>query len=152
MIITVDHFPTERHKTAVIEAINVALHHLLDVPEREDLYISVVFCKSDDTAGECTPIDDDDDEMAPSEFFLSIDNRVTAATAALIACHECVHIKQYVKAELFYDCENLTMRWKETWMAQEDVPLYLDRPWEQEAFEAETRLYAEWESLTSVFV
>lgn len=80
----------------------------------------------------------------PREFELEIDASTRNEISQILTwiAHECIHIKQFVKGEL-YDYEDETVQWKtKRYKLSMD---YDDMPWEKEAYRIETKLYEEWE-------
>ena len=63
-------------------------------------------------------------------------------------CHECVHIKQYLRKELT-DVSVDTQRWKGKLVNTKEIEYY-DLPWEKEAYKMEIELAETVKSIKNV--
>ena len=77
---------------------------------------------------EGTCIDTDD-----SEYEIEVNKNQSLEDLCVTLCHEMVHVKQYVRKELFSDVNFYKTREE-----------YLNLPWEVEAYEKQEILYKKW--------
>ena len=73
----------------------------------------------------------------PREFEIEIDKNLSLFDFFSTLCHEMIHVKQYIKKELWYDNFG-NCRWK-TGRVGDNVQ-YRNRPYEKEAFKREKAL------------
>lgn len=71
-----------------------------------------------------------------NHYEILIHESLNLRQAILTLAHECVHVKQFVKRELFLD-EN-KIWWKGTWYP---ITIYDNEPWEEEALFLESQLF-----------
>ena len=85
-----------------------------------------------------------DDIEKPREFCIEVDASTKHPTSQILTwiAHECVHLKQFVKREL-YDYEDDSVQWKTK--RYKHTMDYDDMPWEKEAYRLENKLFQEWE-------
>ena len=83
----------------------------------------------------------DDDLNRPREFLIELDTSMKNSFRQILIwlAHEMVHIKQFVRKEL-WDYENGQVQWKSRTYSR--AP-YDDQPWEREAYRLEKSLYNE---------
>lgn len=84
----------------------------------------------------------EDDNLRPREFTLTVDSDLSSRQTLIALAHEMVHVKHYARGEL-RDCIRGTHPSK--WLGAGIDPRahdYWDLPWEKEAHEMETELYA----------
>jgi hypothetical protein len=86
-----------------------------------------------------------DDCKPPREFDLNLSKKLGKQGILRGIMHECVHIKQYVKNQLWdWSLEDPAMarqvRWKMRTIKEKDFT-YRELPWEKEAFRMERNLY-----------
>ena len=77
---------------------------------------------------EGTCIDTDD-----REYEIEVNKNQSLEDLCVTLCHEMVHVKQYVRKELFSDVNFYKTREE-----------YLNLPWEVEAYEKQEILYKKW--------
>lgn len=86
-----------------------------------------------------------DDNLKPREFLININKRNNKKRQLITLAHEMVHVKQYVKGELYEYVSaryHGRIRWKKMIYKYEDsFFLYLFSPWEKEAYKKERKLY-----------
>ena len=85
----------------------------------------------------------DDDLDRPREFMIELDTSMKNSFDQILTwlAHEMVHLKQFVRGELF-DYETGRVQWKKRMYGNVH---YEDQPWEREAYRLETKLYEEFE-------
>ena len=99
--------------------------------------------KKEGAYGYCHIIDDNLNK--PREFQIELDASVKYSFMQIVTwlAHEMVHLKQFVRGELF-DYETGQVQWKKR---KYSTVAYKDQPWEKEAYRLESELYelfAEW--------
>ena len=99
--------------------------------------------KKDQAYGYCHIVDDDLDK--PREFMIELDASMKHPFDQILIwlAHEMVHLKQFVRGELF-DYATGKVQWKKRMYGRVH---YDDQPWEKEAYRLEEKLYnqfAEW--------
>ena len=99
--------------------------------------------KKEKAYGYCHIIDDS--LSRPREFMIELDASMKYSFDQILTwlAHEMVHLKQFVRGELF-DYENGRVQWKSRTFGRVH---YTDQPWEKEAYRLEDKLYeefAEW--------
>jgi len=87
----------------------------------------------------------DDNLNKPREFMIELDASMKFSFVQIVTwlAHEMVHLKQFVRGELF-DYETGQVQWKKR---KYSTVAYKDQPWEKEAYRLESELYelfAEW--------
>ena len=115
------------------------------------LEITVFFTdlkKTDNCKGMCEWMDD---SLRPREFHIYIDKRLSLKEQLRTLAHELVHVKQYVKNEMYdyvrSDFERV--RWKNDVVDVNDVK-YRDHPWEREAYALQTPWMREYAKLKKI--
>lgn len=88
-------------------------------------------------------------EEDDNEFIIAINQKVLENKNDLILtlCHECVHIKQYIKNEYKQISGNTIMFNNKLWDTR--IENYTDLPWEKEAYKLEMELANAQKSYTS---
>jgi hypothetical protein len=83
----------------------------------------------------------DDDLNRPREFMIELDGSMKYPFDQILIwlAHEMVHLKQFVRGELF-DYESGRVQWKAKTFGRVH---YDDAPWEREAYRLEEKLYKE---------
>ena len=83
----------------------------------------------------------DDDLNRPREFLIELDTSMKNSFRQILIwlAHEMVHIKQFVRKEL-WDYETGQVQWKSRTYSRAH---YDDQPWEREAYRLEKSLYNE---------
>ena len=98
------------------------------MPRMKTLEITVNIKKlTGDAVGWCMMEDDN------REFTIDVHNKLTLKDFVTTICHEMVHVKQYVRKELFSEVNFYKTREE-----------YLNLPWEVEAYEKQEILYKKW--------
>ena len=98
------------------------------MPKMKTLEIEVQIKKlTGDAVGWCMM------EDTNREFTIEVANNLTLKDLVTTICHEMVHVKQYVRKELFSDVNFYKTREE-----------YLNLPWEVEAYEKQEILYKKW--------
>ena len=95
-------------------------------PRINNCYIELHLKKMDGYQGTCEQIDD-------REYELQIDSKQSYEDFVTCIFHEMVHVKQYIRKELFSECV--------FWKTREE---YLNLPWEIEAYEKQEVLLEKW--------
>ena len=67
------------------------------------------------------------------EYFIEVNREQPLIDLCVTLCHEMVHVKQYIRKELFSDVNFYKTREE-----------YLNLPWEVEAYEKQEILYKKW--------
>ena len=83
------------------------------------------------------------DEKSPRKFDMNLSSKLKRTGLLRGIAHECVHIKQYVKNQIWDYEEPLNaqhVRWKMRTIRSKDYK-YRELPWEREAFRMERNLY-----------
>ena len=95
--------------------------------------------KKEKAYGYCHIIDDS--LSRPREFMIELDASMKYSFDQILTwlAHEMVHLKQFVRGELF-DYENGRVQWKSRTFGRVH---YTDQPWEKEAYRLEGYLYKE---------
>ena len=85
----------------------------------------------------------DDNLNRPREFMIELDTSMKHPFDQILTwlAHEMVHLKQFVRGELF-DYATGRVQWKKRMYGNVH---YEDQPWEREAYRLETKLYEEFE-------
>ena len=85
----------------------------------------------------------DDNLNRPREFEIELDTSMKYSFDQVLIwlAHEMVHLKQFVRGELF-DYASGSVQWKSRTYAR---ARYKDQPWEKEAYRLESKLYEEFE-------
>ena len=85
----------------------------------------------------------DDNLNGPREFMIELDTSMKHPFDQILTwlAHEMVHLKQFVRGELF-DYATGRVQWKKRMYGNVH---YEDQPWEREAYRLETKLYEEFE-------
>ena len=93
--------------------------------------------KKEKAQGYCHIIDDS--LSRPREFMIELDASMKYSFDQILTwlAHEMVHLKQFVRGELF-DYENGRVQWKSRTFGRVH---YTDQPWEKEAYRLEEELY-----------
>ena len=93
--------------------------------------------KKEKAYGYCHIIDDS--LSRPREFMIELDASMKYSFDQILTwlAHEMVHLKQFVRGELF-DYENGRVQWKSRTFGRVH---YTDQPWEKEAYRLEEELY-----------
>lgn len=114
-------------KTKAMESIDRAMSvasSLLNLPENVWVNIEMTNCKSN---GGCVHLDEEDGYLM---FDVDINKKQCAREIVITLLHEMKHVEQYATGRLGQD----------TWLGQPRPNLpYYDLPWEQEAFDFESR-------------
>jgi hypothetical protein len=113
--------------------------------KRMDKYISIEIKltkgmkKKEGAYGFCHIIDDNLNK--PREFCIELDASVKHSFVQIVTwlAHEMVHLKQFVRKEL-WDYETGQVQWKKRKYSTVE---YEDQPWEKEAYRLEDELYEE---------
>jgi len=87
----------------------------------------------------------DDDLNRPREFMIELDASMKWGFDQILIwlAHEMVHLKQFVRKELF-DYEYGATQWKSRLYSMNKIAYY-EQPWEKEAYRLETKLFEEFE-------
>jgi len=72
-------------------------------------------------------------EQVGSVYFIWI-RKVSRQECILILSHELIHLQQYRDNKIEINNIEGYLRWKNTKMRNEEIPEYMERPWELEAF------------------
>ena len=67
------------------------------------------------------------------EYFIEVNRKQSLEDLCVTICHEMVHVKQYVRKELYSEVNFYKSREE-----------YLNLPWEKEAYEKQEVLYNKW--------
>ena len=104
-----------------------------------DIKLSNDLKKKEKAYGYCHIIDDS--LSRPREFMIELDASMKYSFDQILIwlAHEMVHLKQFVRGELF-DYENGRVQWKSRTFGRVH---YTDQPWEKEAYRLEGYLYKE---------
>ena len=137
-------------KNSIIAVSNAALYYgalLLGTRMLNNIYLDIKLTKDlkkkEQAYGYCHIIDDDLNR--PREFMIELDTSMKHSFDQILIwlAHEMVHLKQFVRGELF-DYETGKVQWKKRMYGNVH---YEDQPWEKEAYRLEDKLYnefAEW--------
>jgi len=126
--LTITGLKSVRAGHVIAETIEHSLNTLM--PKRQKpIYIEVEIAKDEDM-GICKGLVNDEDD---DTFFMSLTESLQDDEEDLIrtVCHECVHIKQYLRKEV-RDITVDTKMWKKEKFDLRKTA-YSDLPWEQEA-------------------
>ena len=96
------------------------------IPRIRKCYIEINIRKMNGYEGTCI----DGDER---EYFIDVNREQPLVDLCVTLCHEMVHVKQYVRKELFSEVNFYKTREE-----------YLNLPWEVEAYEKQEILYKKW--------
>ena len=140
-----------RHNKELYQAVgSAALYYgalLLGTRMAKNIYLEIKLTKDlkkkEKAYGYCHIIDDDLNR--PREFMIELDTSMKHSFDQILIwlAHEMVHLKQFVRGELF-DYETGKVQWKKRMYGNVH---YEDQPWEKEAYRLEDKLYnefAEW--------
>ena len=107
-------------------------HIVLDIKLTKDLK------KKDDSYGYCHIIGDVD---KPREFLIEVDASLKHSVGQILTwlAHEIVHLKQFVRGELFDYAVGERVQWKSK--TYKTSLAYSKQPWEREAYRLEEPLY-----------
>ena len=147
MIIAVDIIGISKPKQGLLirDTIEQALLHLL--PRRRlPILIDCHIALKEDLEPAKAMIHQESNDV----FFLAISQELLDNEEELIEtiCHECVHIKQYLRKELL-ELGRDTHRWKGKLVNSKEVEYY-DLPWEKEAYKMEIELAEKVKSIKNV--
>jgi uncharacterized ubiquitin-like protein YukD len=73
----------------------------------------------------------------PREFDIRVSNKLDIDDIILYVCHELVHVKQYVKGELYDYSRKKGSRWKNKYFVNANT-IYKTAPWEKDALKLDT--------------
>lgn len=92
--------------------------------------------------GDCSY--DLDFKTNPRDFVIRVDSRMSLRDICIVTAHEMVHVKQFVKGEL-YDSKSAfnKTRWHGEWLNRDKLD-YWDHPWEIEAHGREIGIFIQW--------
>lgn len=82
--------------------------------------------------------------IKPREFTIRIDSSLNIKQQLIAIAHECVHVKQFARGELFDFYRDNPMMAKSRWKRRvynTDYTKYKNQPWEVEATKLEKELY-----------
>lgn len=100
------------------------------IPRIRKCYIEINIKNMKGYEGTCI----DGDER---EFFIEVNKKQSFEDFCTTICHEMVHVKQYIRKELFSDVNFYKSREE-----------YLSLPWEIEAYEKQETLFEKWNGQT----
>ena len=130
---------------SVIHAANFYAHKLLGGRMAQHIVLDIKLTKDlkskDNSYGYCHIIDDDLDK--PREFLIELDASMKHSIGQILTwlAHEMVHLKQFVRGELFDYEIGQKVQWKsKTYKTSMD---YSKQPWERQAYAWEDKLYNE---------
>ena len=93
--------------------------------------------------GTCIWNEWDDLKKTPREFTIDLDSSISIRNILVNLAHEFVHVKQWVKGEMYeYSAPNM-VRFLKTKYDMTDMD-YFDYPWEIEAFGRQLGLFVRW--------
>ena len=72
------------------------------------------------------------------EYFIEVNRKQSLEDLCVTICHEMVHVKQYVRKELYSEVNFYKSREE-----------YLNLPWEKEAYEKQEVLFSKWKNTLS---
>ena len=72
------------------------------------------------------------------EYFIDVNRKQSLENLCVTICHEMVHVKQYVRKELYSEVNFYKSREE-----------YLNLPWEKEAYEKQEVLFSKWKNTLS---
>ena len=85
----------------------------------------------------------DDLKKTPRDFTLELDSSMSIRNILINLAHEMVHVKQWVKGEMYEYSEPNMVRFMKTKYDMSDLDYY-DYPWEIEAFGRQLGLFIRW--------
>ena len=99
--------------------------------------------KKDDVEGTCIWDDWDDLRKTPRDFTIELDCGVTIRNMLVNLAHEMVHMKQWVKGDMYeYSSPHMIRFMKKKYDMSEIA--YWDYPWEIEAYGRQLGLFIRW--------
>ena len=99
--------------------------------------------KKDDVEGTCIWDDWDDLRKTPRDFTIELDCGVTIRNMLVNLAHEMVHMKQWVKGDMYeYSSPHMVRFMKKKYDMSEIA--YWDYPWEIEAYGRQLGLFIRW--------
>ena len=99
--------------------------------------------KKDDVEGTCIWDDWEDLRKTPRDFTIELDSGVTIRNILVNLAHEMVHMKQWVKGDMYEYSNPHMVRFMKKKYDMSDIS-YWDYPWEIEAFGRQLGLFIRW--------
>ena len=85
----------------------------------------------------------DDLRKTPREFTIDLDSSISIRDILINLAHEMVHVKQWVKGEMYEYSKSNMVRFMKKKYDMNDMDYY-DYPWEIEAFGCQLGLFIRW--------
>lgn len=94
----------------------------------------------DGMEGSCIWDEWDDLKKTPRDFHIELDSTINIREILINLAHEMVHVKQWVKGEMYEYANPNEVRWMKTKYDMSDMDYY-DYPWEIDAFGRQLGLF-----------
>ena len=94
----------------------------------------------DGMEGSCIWDEWDDLKKTPRDFHIELDSTINIRDILINLAHEMVHVKQWVKGEMYEYANPNEVRWMKTKYDMSDMDYY-DYPWEIDAFGRQLGLF-----------
>ncbi len=94
----------------------------------------------DGMEGSCIWDEWDDLKKTPRDFHIELDSTINIRDILINLAHEMVHVKQWVKGEMYEYANPNEVRWMKTKYDMNDMDYY-DYPWEIDAFGRQLGLF-----------
>ena len=108
------------------------------------LYIKIdlhrTLLSKDGMEGSCIWDEWDDLKKTPRDFHIELDSTINLRDILINLAHEMVHVKQWVKGEMYEYANPNEVRWMKTKYDMNDMDYY-DYPWEIDAFGRQLGLF-----------
>ena len=108
------------------------------------LYIKIdlhrTLLSKDGMEGSCIWDEWDDLKKTPRDFHIELDSTINLREILINLAHEMVHVKQWVKGEMYEYANPNEVRWMKTKYDMNDMDYY-DYPWEIDAFGRQLGLF-----------
>jgi hypothetical protein len=102
------------------------------IPRIQKCFIEINIKDIKGYEGTCLDIDE-------REYEIDINKKQSIEDFCVSICHEMVHVKQFVRKELYSDC-----------IFYKTYEEYLNLPWEVEAYEKQEALFEKWKTSTNL--
>ena len=96
--------------------------------------------KNDGIEGSCIWDEWEDLRKTPRDFHIELDSTINLRDILINLAHEMVHVKQWVKGEMYEYANPNEVRWMKTKYDMNDMDYY-DYPWEVDAFGRQLGLF-----------
>jgi hypothetical protein len=133
---------TKSKRKLAEDAISFSIKHL--IPRVRSLYIEIdliyKLLDKEQVYGDCVN-NDTNDGCNPKEFLIRVDSNLSTENFLKTIFHEMIHVKQYVRKELYDYVRKPGCRWKKQYFEDKYDDSHMT-PWEIEAQKLENVLFS----------